>query len=377
MTLRSWLCNLFASRTPRTVCKATARCRPSLEALEDRALPAFTFAPAVSYGAGTGPASLAVGDFNGDGQADLATANSQSANVSVLLGQGGAFQDAVSYGVGGGPFSVAVGDFNGDGKLDLATANFYPDNVNVLLGNGDGSFQDAFVVGNGNMSLGLAVGDFDSDGKQDLVASTLDSNDIMVMLNRFAPGHLAFSAPTFKVAENSGSATITVTRTDGHDGPLTVQVSTTSGTATMGSDFSDATQTLTFADGEISKTFTIPILLDALVEKNEALTLTLSNPTGGAILGAQSTAELVIQVPAVRVALVKRPVGTTQKLFVQVFYADSGELKTEFLSPFQRPAYRQIVARAVDSNQDGLADAVRLIARKVSTNQLVRRLRLV
>jgi Calx-beta domain/FG-GAP-like repeat/FG-GAP repeat len=334
-----------------------------------------TFQSAVNFAAGDSPISLAVGDFNGDGRQDLATANAVG-TVSVLLGNGGTFQTAVNYAAGDQPLSVSVGDFNGDGKLDLATANFYPDNVNVLLGNGDGSFQDAFVVGNGNMSFGLAVGDFDSDGKQDLVASILDSNDIMVLLNRFAPGRLAFSAPTFKVAENKGSATITVTRTDGHDGPLTVQVSTTSGTATMGSDFSDATQTLTFADGEISKTFTIPIFLDALVEKNEALTLTLSNPTG-ASLGAQSTAELVIQVPAITVELVKRQVGTKQKLFVQVFYADSGELKTEFRSPFQRPAYRQVVARAVDSNKDGLRDAVRLTARKVSTNSLVRRLRLV
>jgi Calx-beta domain len=247
----------------------------------------------------------------------------------------------------------------------------------VLLGNGDGSFQDAFVLGDGNMSLGLAVGDFDSDGKQDLVASNFDSNNIMVLLNRFAPGCLAFSAPSFKVAENGGSATITVTRTDGHDGIVTVQVTLTSGTATLGTDFGDATQTLTFADGQTSKTFTIPILLDSLVEKNETVKLTLSSPTGGASLGAQSTAELVIQVPAITVELVKRQVGTKQQLFVQVFYADTGELKTEFRSPFQRPAYRQIVAKAVDSNQDGLRDAVRLTARKVSTNQLVRRLRLV
>ena len=68
---------------------------------------------------------MAVGDFNGDGKADLAVANLGSNNVAVLLGNGnGTFATAVTYASGGtAPFSVAVGDFNGDGKLDLAVAN--------------------------------------------------------------------------------------------------------------------------------------------------------------------------------------------------------------------------------------------------------------
>ena len=78
----------------------------------------------MNYGAGTGPESVAVGDFNGDGKADLAVANWDSDNVSVLLGNGnGTFQAAVNYAAGTDPSSVAVGDFNGDGKADLAVAN--------------------------------------------------------------------------------------------------------------------------------------------------------------------------------------------------------------------------------------------------------------
>jgi len=65
-----------------------------------------------------------VGDFNGDGKADLAVANFVSGNVSVLLGRGdGTFQTAVNFGIGSGSQSVAVGDFNGDDRLDLAVAN--------------------------------------------------------------------------------------------------------------------------------------------------------------------------------------------------------------------------------------------------------------
>jgi predicted nucleotidyltransferase len=81
--------------------------------------------------------SVAVGDFNGDSDPDLAVANEVSDNVSVLLGDGsGGFGAASNFGVGDGPRSVAVGDFNGDSDPDLAVANFDSDNVSVLLGDG-------------------------------------------------------------------------------------------------------------------------------------------------------------------------------------------------------------------------------------------------
>ena len=76
-----------------------------------------------------------MGDFNGDGVQDLATANFSSGNVSVLIGTGtGSFGPASNFPVGSFPYSVAVGDFNGDGVQDLATANFYSINVSVLIG---------------------------------------------------------------------------------------------------------------------------------------------------------------------------------------------------------------------------------------------------
>ena len=77
---------------------------------------------------------MAVGDFNGDADPDLAVANVGSDNVSVLLGGGGgSFGAATNFAVGDMPRSVAVGDFNGDADPDLAVANFGSDNVSVLL----------------------------------------------------------------------------------------------------------------------------------------------------------------------------------------------------------------------------------------------------
>src|SRR5262249_20400769 len=120
MTARSWVRTLFTPK-PRTTRKAPARRRLSLEALEDRALPAVTFLEPASYAAGCCPYSLAAGDFNGDGKVDLATTNLISSDVSVLLNKGdGTFEDPVNYAAGLYPFSAAVGDFNGDGLPDLA-----------------------------------------------------------------------------------------------------------------------------------------------------------------------------------------------------------------------------------------------------------------
>src|SRR2546429_398815 len=106
--------------------------------------PVPSFAAARTFAAGQGPESVAVGDFNGDGNPDLALANEGSANVSVLLGNGdGTFQVTVNYGAAMNPNSVAVGDFNGDGKSDLVVAYSGSANVSVLLGTGTGTFEAA------------------------------------------------------------------------------------------------------------------------------------------------------------------------------------------------------------------------------------------
>ena len=109
-----------------------------------------------------------------------------------------------------------------------------------------------------------------------------------------SPGTLQFSSATYSEAEDAGSATITVTRTGGSTGEVSVGYATSDGSANATTDYTASSGTLTFAAGELTKTFTVPLVDSPSAEPDETVLLTLSNPTGGATLGGPSTATLTI-----------------------------------------------------------------------------------
>jgi FG-GAP-like repeat len=177
---------------------------------------AGAFSAFSDFGGNADAYSPVVGDFNGDGNGDVAVAkNTEFAGgnyvigtaISVLLGDGsGRLGAATNYTVGTGPTSMAVGDLNGDGKLDLAVANAGSDNLSILLGDGVGGFGAAtnFAVGDfpnfqwfPPPQISVAVGDFNGDGKPDLAVSHVVSADgsgtVSVLLGNGTGG---FSSPT-------------------------------------------------------------------------------------------------------------------------------------------------------------------------------------
>ena len=103
-----------------------------------------------------------------------------------------------------------------------------------------------------------------------------------------ASGRLQFGQTAFSVAKDGGSITITVTRSGGSAGGVTVDYATSDGTAKAGIDYTATAGTLTFGAGETSQSFTIPILNDGLVTGDKTVILTLGNPTGGATLAGQA-----------------------------------------------------------------------------------------
>jgi CSLREA domain-containing protein len=114
------------------------------------------------------------------------------------------------------------------------------------------------------------------------------------ILNDDVAGSLQFSSTNFSVNENAGQATITITRTSGIGSGVSVIYATQNGTATAGQDYTATSGSLTFEANETSKTFTIPIINDTIVEPNETVSLALFNPTAGGTLGTPNTATLTI-----------------------------------------------------------------------------------
>jgi len=110
-----------------------------------------------------------------------------------------------------------------------------------------------------------------------------------------SPGTLQFSTSDIGDLENSGSFTINVTRTNGSSGTVTVQYATADLTATAPADYTSTSGTLTFNDGETSKTITMALVDDNTPEGSESFKISLTNPTGGAILGGIASATVHIQ----------------------------------------------------------------------------------
>ena len=181
-----------------------------------------TFGAVRSFPVGNDPWSVAAGDFNGDGFQDLAVANRLGNNVSVLLSHGdGTFQTRVNYAVGMDPIFVTVGDWDGDGDDDLATANG-SNSVSILQGQGNGTFQAGGMFAVGAVPSSLAAGDFDRDGDLDLAAANTNtlSNSVSVLLG---DGEGAFAAPrSYAVGNEPGAITVGDFNEDGKADLVTV-----------------------------------------------------------------------------------------------------------------------------------------------------------
>jgi hypothetical protein len=152
-----------------------------------------------------------------------------------------------------------------------------------------------------------------------------------------SPGSLQFSSATYSVGEAGPVATITVTRTGGTDGTVTAQYATSNGTATGGAscgagvDYVNTAGTVTFVNGDASETFTVPICNDALVEANETFNVTLSGPTGGAVIGSPSAAVVTIIDD-------DAPLGSFSISDVRMFEGNSGSRNFMFTVTYSGPA---------------------------------------
>ncbi|MCX5984418.1 MAG: dockerin type I domain-containing protein [Nostocales cyanobacterium LacPavin_0920_SED1_MAG_38_18] len=109
------------------------------------------------------------------------------------------------------------------------------------------------------------------------------------------PSTITFSTTNYSVQEDGTPITqVTLTRSGGIIGEVSVTLTPSDGTATAGSDYDNNPITVTFGDGETTKTVAIAVIDDTIYEGDKTVNLTLSDPTGGAILGNQINSTLTI-----------------------------------------------------------------------------------
>ena len=173
-------------------------------------------------------------------------------------------------------------------------------------------------------------------------ATIADGQATGTITNDDSNGKLQFSSATYNATEDAGNVIISVARVDGATGIVTVDYATSNGTASAGSDYTSTSGTLTFNQGETSKTISIPIVNDGVFEADETVNITLSNPTGGATLGTPVTATLTIKAPPLVLVLEE-----TDPVSNQVAALDSLLFTRD---PFTVISVTELLASAPDRN---------------------------
>lgn len=143
---------------------------------------------------------------------------------------------------------------------------------------------ETFKMSLGNVTGTAAIGD--------IPTTTITITDNDRQLNN---GELNFSSSTYSQSENGGNIIIGVTRTGGSDSAVSVRYTTLNGTATGGSDYVSNSGYLTWGDGDAStKYFAVTLLDDSTYEGNETFSVSISEPSNGAVVGTRSNATVTI-----------------------------------------------------------------------------------
>ncbi len=238
------------------------------------------------------------------GQATVTIAGSGTAPVGSLALSGSTYTVAQ----GAGSLVVTVdrtGGSSGAASVNYATSNgsavagtdYTAENGTLNWADGDASAQTFTVpVSNatpfsGNKSFDVTL----SGATGATLASPSTATASITGDAAAATGSLQFSASTYSVSQSSGDATVTVSRTGGSAGSISVAYATSSGTAVSGTDFTATSGTLDWADGSSSsETVEIPVSTATPFAGSKTFTVTLSDPTSGATLGSPSGTTVTI-----------------------------------------------------------------------------------
>jgi len=143
-----------------------------------------TFTQSSTPAVGINPKSIVAGDFDRDGDIDIATGNLSSGTVSILLNNGrGSFTQSSTPSVGNYPYSITAADFDRDGDIDLAVANYNSKTISILMNNGSGAFSQSSTPVAPGAPQSITSGDFNGDGAIDLAVADYGSTTASIFFN--------------------------------------------------------------------------------------------------------------------------------------------------------------------------------------------------
>lgn len=255
-------------------------------------------------------APSAAADLTGDGKTDVVVAD------GLLRGEGTAgFLTGIPeqpHTAGSGPGTIALGDFDQDGSLDIARTN----GIVRYAGNGTFSSEELYDPTQSPGATAVAAGDFNGDGWLDVATANSTGNSVSVLLNDQT---WAVTPPTITVSDaptitegNTGttSATFTVTLSKPSTAAVTVSYATADGTATAGSDYVANTGTLTIPAGQTSGTFTVAVMGDRIADSTtEMFAVQLTSATNATIANGWGNAVIVDDEPRISIGNVSKSEG--------------------------------------------------------------------
>lgn len=293
--------------------------------------------------AGT-PSDSTIYDVNMDGVSDYVYSDKTANTLNILLG--GAFATQITYGSGSAPVALAVGDFNGDHAPDAALANNGSNNISVYWNDGAGNFSRADLPAGGNLPVDIGAADFDRDGLSDLALATA-ANKMLSVWEAQSNGSFDPSLAKKVFFQKTPSALI-ADNFDGLAGPDVL----------LGFSDNDKLAFCTINDGgQLVHAYSINTLGDVVVDPDSGATLSENNVLsvgGGSSSGGISSRDGVAGLVQQQFDVVTFPrsrnmsfsvvnLGTTDALLSMELYDDAGTLKssnTQSVSPnTQFPRY--------------------------------------
>lgn len=228
-----------------------------------------------------------------------------SGSFSITTGTAGTLQlDSPSYSVNEGIASVTLNVTRAGGSLGAASVSYATANGSATAGSDYTAKTGTLSWAAGDATAKTIVVSIANDTTVESaetftvtlsnpVGAALGATTSATVTIADTDGNLQFDAATASVNESAGTLTLNVTRTGSTTGAASVKYASAVGTATA-ADFTATSGTLNWAAGDAgSKTITVPIANDALVEALETFSVTLSTPTGAA-LGTASKSTVTI-----------------------------------------------------------------------------------